>query len=75
LDLELGDEEAGGASGYYYLVLVLGPGLLGLGLGLRAAGAASPQDEPPRFSPTDVFVGIICGWTRHRRSLEANGFG
>jgi hypothetical protein len=42
---------------------------------VRAAEAASPQDAPPRFAPTDVFVGIICGWTRHRRSLEANGFG
>jgi hypothetical protein len=42
---------------------------------LRAAEAAPPQDAPPRFEPADVFVGIICGWTRHRRSLEANGFG
>jgi hypothetical protein len=41
----------------------------------RAAEAASHQDAPPLFVPTDVFVGIICGWTRHRRSLEANEFG
>ena len=27
------------------------------------------------FGPTDVFVGIICGWTRQKRSLVANGFG
>jgi hypothetical protein len=47
----------------------------GFRLAVRAAEAASPQDAPPRFAPTDVFVGIICGWTRHRRSLEANGFG
>jgi hypothetical protein len=42
---------------------------------LRAAEAASPQDAPPRFAPKDVFVGIICGWTRQKRSLVANGFG
>jgi hypothetical protein len=26
------------------------------------------------FGPTDVFVGIICGRTRQKRSLVANGF-
>jgi hypothetical protein len=32
-----------------------------------------PQDAPPRFGSMDVFVGIICGRTGHRRSLVANG--
>jgi hypothetical protein len=43
----------------------------------RAVRDAKPQ-APRRttsFGPADVFVGIICARTRHRRSLVANGFG
>ena len=36
---------------------------------------AKPQDKSPRFVPTDFFESTICGRTRHRRSLVANGFG
>ena len=37
---------------------------------LSALEAASPQ-ETKSFLPAGVFVGIICGWTRHRRGSEA----
>jgi hypothetical protein len=45
---------------------------------VKGGSDAKHQDAPPRFGPASVFVGIICGGTRHRRSprvwcLVANG--
>jgi hypothetical protein len=46
------------------------------GIGISKGGTDSePRDALPRLRPADVFVGIICGRTGHRRSLKANGFG
>jgi hypothetical protein len=47
------------------------------GLVYKCGSDAKTQDAPPMckggFGQADVFVGIICGRTGHRRSLEANG--
>jgi hypothetical protein len=39
----------------------------------KGGGSRIASRRTTSFSPADVFVSTICGWTR--RSLEANGFG
>jgi hypothetical protein len=49
----------------------------GFGFAVRAVGRGRRKSSrrTTSFGPADVFVGIICGRTRQKRSLVANGFG
>jgi hypothetical protein len=46
----------------------------GGGGGGKGGGRRKTSRRTTSFGPTDVFVGIICGRKRQKRSLVANGF-
>jgi hypothetical protein len=41
----------------------------------KGGGSRIAPRRTTSFCTNGCFLVIICGWTRHKRSLEANGFG